>query len=214
MAKAKPVTKSKPSLKPKKATPVAAKPKRPKLPPSPMSVAFRHIHPHWRYYMIYVEMAAKEGDEDMRKLLSSFMGLPPREQNSIMPESLCELAGIKPSVLFSAVCGKLWELGQAEANLITAVNYPVVIAKTAQLAGQKNGVKDREMFHRASGFLKSPAGPSIVFNPQTLITSGPGQTQTLLEAPAIPRLPSPESTAKRLEAATPAISTTADVEST
>jgi hypothetical protein len=137
-------------------------------------VAFRHIKPTWKHYLDYVESAAREGDKEMTKFLSAYYGLTRREQSVIMPEQVCELAGVKSEVLFGAVCTQLWSAAKMEANLITAVNFPRVIERTAKSALSKGGVKDREMFHRATGFIKTPNGPSVVVNnnPQTAIVNG------------------------------------------
>ncbi len=176
-----------------------------KLQPSQLAVAFRHIHPTWKHYLDYVEAAAREGDAEMQKLMGAYVGLTRREQATIMPEQLCELAGVKPDVLFGAVCQQLWAASRMEANLITAISFPRVIERTAKSAMTKGGVKDREMFHRATGFLPQPKtqAPSVVItnNPQTLIASGKPEVRALPsmeeealemeEAVTLPMLPAP-----------------------
>lgn len=179
-----------------------------KLQPSQLAVAFRHIRPTWKHYLDYVESAAREGDKEMEKVLSTYHGLTRREQATVMPEQLCELAGVKTEVLFGAVCTQLWSASKMEANLITAVNFPRVIERTAKSALTKGGIRDREMFHKATGFIKTPTGPSISItnSPQTLITGGSGsptpnrplslpsaeeEALAMEEAITLPALPAP-----------------------
>lgn len=142
-----------------------------------MMQAFRHIKPSWRHYLDHVETAAKDGDGEMQKYMSAFYGLTRREQTTVTPEQLCELASVKTEVLFAAVCGQLWRNANIEANMITAINHPRVVEKTAKSALGKDGFKDREMFNKATGFLPTPkGGPSVVIpihnNPQTAIING------------------------------------------
>jgi hypothetical protein len=174
-----------------------------KLQPSQLAVAFRHIKPTWKHYLDYVERAAKEGDKEMTRFMGAYYGLTRREQATIMPEQVCELSGVKTEVLFGAVAAQLWCSAKMEANLITAINFPRVIERTAKNALQKGGVKDREMFHRATGFIKTPNGPSVVVNnnPQTAIVNGqtkalslPSMEEEALmmeEAITLPALPAP-----------------------
>lgn len=171
-------------------TPVAPKPAKkkskkksnlPKLPPSPMAVDFRHLKPTWRSYLDYVALAARDGDKDMAKYLVSYNQLSQREQLVHTPETLCDLSGVKPSDLFGSVCGQVWASSQREASMLIAINHPRIIEKTAKFAQQAKGVKDREMFHKGTGFLPTPKGAQISINnsPQMLQASGVGNPAAL-----------------------------------
>lgn len=142
-----------------------------KIPPSPLSVAFRHLKPSWRAYIELVETAAREGDKEMQKIISAYFALSRREQQAITPEQLCDLANVKTRDLFSAVAGTLWENSSREATMITYVEHPKVIKAIATAAKAKN-MKAAEMFGKATGFVPVPktVSPSVVIhnNPQTL----------------------------------------------
>lgn len=155
-------------------------------------MAFRHIKPSWKHYLEYVKLAAQDGDTDMLKVMGSYGGLTRHEQNTIMPEQLCGLSGVPVEALFGAVCTQLWRSSRMEANIITAAAYPRVIERTAKNAAAKGGIRDREMFHKHTGFLPSPSGPAVTINnnPQTAIVNG---TQIA------PGLPSMEEEALNLE---------------
>jgi len=160
---------------------------------SQMAVAFRHLKPSWRHYIDYCETAAKNGDPDADKLLRAYYKLTRREQVNHMPEQLCDLAGVKPEELFGIVATELWRTARMEANLIVAAAYPKVIERTAKLAETKNGFKDRELFHKATGFLPQPKGPSINID---------ASHKQLTVAPTPSKLPSMEDDALAMEHAT------------
>lgn len=110
----------------------------------------------------------------MEKYVATYSTLSKKEIASHTPEQVCDLAGIKPADLFGSVCRKLWEVSSNEASMITAIHHPIIIEKTAKFAAQKGNVRDREMFHKATGFLPSPKGITINNSPQTLIAGGGG----------------------------------------
>lgn len=176
-----------------------------KLNQSQLAVAFRHIRPTWKHYLDYVEFAAKEGDKELAKFIQAYYGLTRREQVSILPEQICELSGVKTEVLFAGVCGQLWKQSRMECNIITAVHMPKVVEKTMKRAATNQGIKDREMVHKHSGFLPTPKpapGPNIfVGNQPTAIEQGgkvislPSMEDEVLgleDATVINLLPAPE----------------------
>lgn len=176
-----------------------------KLNQSQLAVAFRHIRPSWKHYLDYVEMAVKEGDKELAKFFQAYCGLTRREQVSILPEQICELSGVKTEILFAGVCGQLWKQSKMECNIITAVHMPKVVEKTMKRAATNQGIKDREMVHKHSGFLPTPkqvSGPSIFVgnNPAAVEQGGkvitlPSMEDEVLgleDATIINLLPSPE----------------------
>lgn len=159
----------------------ASRKRLPTLPPSPMAVDFRHLKPTWRAYIDYVSMAARDGDKDMARYLASFAQLSSKEQLTHTPETLCDLSGVKPADLFGSVCGQVWASSQREASMLIAINHPRIIEKTAKFAQTAKGVKDREMFHKGTGFLPTPKGAQISINnsPQMLQATGGGSPLAL-----------------------------------
>lgn len=150
--------------------------------PSPLATVFRDIKPSWRDYIVYVDYAANEGDEDMQKVMTCFMALPKKEKREVMPERLCELAGVKPSELVGAVCAQIWAHNQAESAMAAAIAHPEVVRQTAKAARNvKWGGRDRELFFRVTGSLPDKKGTTIINNnsPQTAIVAPP-QNQSQL----------------------------------
>jgi hypothetical protein len=132
---------------------------------TPLSIAFRKIEPTWRNYIEYAAYAAKEGDEDMQKVVEVWNALPTKEKNSIMPEQVCSLAGVLPGVLVAAVSRYYWEQKHTESVISISSEHPKVLDKTAHYAKTRPFAdKDRELFFRLSGSLPDKKGTSIVIN--------------------------------------------------
>lgn len=131
---------------------------------TPVSAAFRSIQPHWRNYLEYVRLAAKNGDEDMNKVVDVFNALPKKEQRSIMPEKLCDLAGVQPHELISSVCGEIWRTKSNESSMVAAIAHPQVMDKIAEYAQTPFGYDHAELFMRATGSLPDKKGISVVVN--------------------------------------------------
>lgn len=130
-----------------------------------LSIAFRKIEPTWRNYIEYAAYAAKEGDEDMQKVVDVYNALPPKEKHTIMPEQVCSLAGILPGLLVAAVSRYYWENRHAESVISISTEHPKVLDATALFAKTLlHAEKDRELFFRLSGSLPDKKGASIVIN--------------------------------------------------
>lgn len=145
---------------------------------SPLSAAFRHIKPHWRHYLDYVSISAKAGDEDMAKIIATLNALPKKERQTIMPEKLCDLAGVQAADLFSAVASTLWQAKSTESLISMAMEHPNMIQATA-FYGQSHAdnFRDRELMFRLTNSLPDKKGSSIVINnnnnPQNLSVDNP-----------------------------------------
>lgn len=145
-------------------------PKVSELGKSPLAVAFRHLEPNWRSYIAYVDYAANDGNEDMKKIIDIFRALPQSERKKVMPETLCDLAGVRPSEVIGAVTAQVWALQSGESAMAAAILHPKVIKATGKAAlNVKRGFKDRELFLRSTGSLPDKKGTSITINntPQT-----------------------------------------------
>lgn len=147
-----------------------------KMPETPVAVAFRHIEPTWRNYIFYVKLAVDNGDQQMVKFLNVYSQLPPRERASIMPEQICDMAGVTIRELVGAVSVEVWSHHSTETVITASVNHPKMMVATA-LYGQTlpDNNKDRELFFRMTGNLPDKKGASIVINnnPQTANINNP-----------------------------------------
>jgi hypothetical protein len=147
-----------------------------KLPDTPVAVAFRHIEPTWRNYIYYVERAVESGDDDMKKFLTAYLALKPKERFVMMPEQICDLCGVIPADLVGAVAREMWTAKRCESIIEASVNHPKMI-QAVSFYGQVHGnhASDRELFFRLTGGLPDKKGASIVIhnNPQTANINNP-----------------------------------------
>jgi hypothetical protein len=128
---------------------------------SPLTVAFRHVQDGWRNYMLYVDMAARNGDLSMARFRDCYEALNPKDKWQHWPEQICELANVSPGELIGAVCRAIWESKAAESSMVSSIAHPLILMKTAELAQEPDGIKDRELFFRLTGSLPDKKGTSI-----------------------------------------------------
>jgi hypothetical protein len=128
---------------------------------SPLVMSFRHVQGGWRNYMLYVDMAARNGDLSMARFRDCYQSLTPKDRWQHWPEQICELANVSPGELIGAVCRAIWESQAAESSLVSSMAHPQVLMQTAALAQTAEGYKDRELFFRLTGSLPDKKGTSI-----------------------------------------------------
>lgn len=125
-----------------------------KIKKTPLTVAFQHLEPNWRSFMFYVDLAAKEGDKDMQKIMTAYGKLTKYEQlHFTSPEYLCELAQVQVRTLAGAVVPYLYDFGQFESTFVKSVYKPRVLARVATEALKKGPfhTKERELFLKITG---------------------------------------------------------------
>jgi hypothetical protein len=128
-------------------------------------VAFRHIRPTWRYYVRYVDYAARNGHEAMGRFIDTYLKLPPAARLRSWPEQICQLADVNPGELVGAVCRAIWEAKAAESSMISSIAHPEVLIEVAKMAKKPDHHRDRELFFRLTGSLPDRHGQSInIFN--------------------------------------------------
>ena len=132
---------------------------------TPMATAFRHIEPTWRNYIKYVAMRAKAGDEEMKKLVAAWEALTPLERREIMPEALCDLAGVNEKHLIGVVSEEYWAMQRLDSVITAASEHPRMVKATAYWGQSLSECgRDRELFFRITGGLPDKKGSSIVIN--------------------------------------------------
>jgi hypothetical protein len=127
-----------------------------------LAAAFhRQIHPNWRHYILYAEMAANTGDLAMARFIDAYKSMRAIDRLNWWPEQICELANVTPGELAGAVCRAMWDAGAAECAMIISTENPQVLKKSIQYAKKEENFKDREMFFRMAGALPEKKGTSI-----------------------------------------------------
>lgn len=140
----------------------------------------------WPLYLHSVD------DPEARAVLDVYYTIP-KYCRSVLPiEAYCLAASVSPlRVLELIVCACLRQGAQA-CSIIAAINHPRVVEKTVEMALTDDGVADRMVLHRATGFLPSPAGAKTQINIQQNASASASAPVAIVAAPP------PEQTVRRL----------------
>ena len=136
---------------------------------SPMAASFRHIPGGWRNYVLYARSSSQDGNEDMVKFVKAFDALTPKERRTVMPEQVCDLAGVKPHEAIGAITAQLWLAKSNEGMQIAAIAHPNVIKSMTYLASipTPETHNDRVLHLRTLGQLPDKKGASMTVNVNT-----------------------------------------------
>ena len=92
-------------------------------------------------------------DPDARKVLEVYRSVPESYRRLLRPEDFCHAAGVSPLRILEHITVAAVRLGVMGSAIVAAINRPRAVQKTVQRALQDDGIRDREMFHKATGFL-------------------------------------------------------------
>ncbi len=123
----------------------------------PLAAAFRFVEPTWRNYIAYVDAEARTGNADARRYVAIWQALPRKEQQSHVPEQLCELANVPAADLIAWVTRQAWVESSAKTSLVLSFMKDRVVEKTAEFAiASADNVKHAELFSRQAGLVQTP----------------------------------------------------------
>ena len=138
---------------------------------------------------------AKESDPNVVRFLDAWDALSASEQQARgAADAVCEQIGFAPLKLLRVAADAAYRFSMYTAQIIVALSYPLVVAKTVECALTDKGIADRMALHKAMGFLPTLQGRSqtsigiIMQNAQTDATTRP-----IVEAPR------PEDTIRQLD---------------
>jgi hypothetical protein len=98
-------------------------------------------------YLVFSE------DPQARAVLTAYRSVPASYRRLLRPEDFCHAAGVSPwrvlDIIVSVAVRQVVEM----SAIIGAVLHPSVVEKTLVMAMQPGGTREREMIHRATGFL-------------------------------------------------------------
>lgn len=80
---------------------------------------------------------------------------------------LCAKTGIPTSRVTEMITKVCVRAGMKASALVASLRHAEVVQKTVEYAMEKDGVQDRMMLHRATGFLPTPKGSKTVINVST-----------------------------------------------
>ena len=86
-------------------------------------------------------------------------------------EAYAVWAKISPKKLFGLIAQEMMDESEKVVELLTRVRHPDVVQGSIDVALKPGGVKDREMLHKAVGFLPTPKNSSTAINYRTHIAA-------------------------------------------
>ena len=96
-------------------------------------------------------------DPEARRVLEVYLSVPESYRRLLPPEAFCHAASVSPWRVLECITVAAVRFGAMGSAIVAAINQPRVVQKTVERALQDDGVRDRVMFHRATGFLPSGA---------------------------------------------------------
>lgn len=86
-------------------------------------------------------------------------------QRGVLPiEAFCLAAKVSPLRILEIIGGTAVRLSAQESMMISALNHPRVVEKTVKMALTDEGTYDRNVLHRAIGFLPMPRTAQTTIN--------------------------------------------------
>jgi hypothetical protein len=140
---------------------------------------------------------ASSDHADARKVLQVYYSIPRnlrmnRSNHPIIPlEAYCVAANVSPLSILAILTGEIVRLGAQASTIIAAINHPRVVQKSVEMALTDEGIEDRNLLSKATGFLPTPKGS------QTLVQVNTNATANAAAAP-VTIAPPPEQTIRRL----------------
>jgi len=123
----------------------------------PLAAAFRFVEPTWRNYIAYVDAEARTGNKDAERYVRIWQSLPRKEQQSHVPEQLCELSNVPAADLIAWVTRQAWVESSAKTSLVLSFMKDRVVEKTAEFAmASADNIKHAELFSRQAGLVQTP----------------------------------------------------------
>jgi hypothetical protein len=102
---------------------------------------------------------------DAKKLLEFCQRIKFANREKVPFEAMCLAAGVDVMTIFGALILAARDVSRAESALITMTEHPSVVQATVDFAKRSEfASKDREMVHKAVGWLPTPKGSSVNVN--------------------------------------------------
>lgn len=110
------------------------------------------------------QILAMSESPDALRVLAMYRRIPKGMSEHLPIEAFCVAAKYSPQALLGDITGILVRQGATASAIITAVNQARVVQKTVDMALTDEGFSDRELFHKATGFLPTPQKGIKVIN--------------------------------------------------
>lgn len=112
----------------------------------------------WPHYL------ASDDHPDAKKVLLAYHSLPHYCRHLLSIEAFCVAAKVSPLSILGILVGTIVRKGASGRTIIAMVNQPRVVQKSVEMALTDEGIADRELLAKATGFLPSPKGAQTIIN--------------------------------------------------
>jgi hypothetical protein len=102
-----------------------------------------------------LDFLESSGCPEARKVLQSCLSIPESYRRLLPPEAFCHAAGVSPWSVLEAVTVVAVRRGAMASAIIASLNHPRTVQKTVEIALRDDGFGERELLHRAMGFIPS-----------------------------------------------------------
>jgi hypothetical protein len=103
-----------------------------------------------------LEYLRNSEDPEARKVVEVYYSVPESYRRLLRPEDFCHAAGVSPWRVLEFITVVAVRQGAQSSAMVASMLGPRVVAKTVERALQDDGIRERRMLLRATGFL--PAG--------------------------------------------------------
>lgn len=125
-----------------------------------------------------IEALLCDDSPDALKFHAKYASISPSDREYLALEEIAILAGLSPRELIQTVTGAMYTQTQDRQKAIVLRSQSKIVQKTIKMALRDRGEKDRDMFHRATGFLPTGKGTVINLNQQNNTQNQPAQLST------------------------------------
>ena len=100
-----------------------------------------------------LEYLRSSSDPSARKVLEAYDSVPESYRRLLRPEDFCHAAGVSPWRVLEIITVVAVRQAAQASDIVAAVMHPRVVMKTIERALQDDGIRERRMLHKATGFL-------------------------------------------------------------
>jgi hypothetical protein len=140
----------------------------------------------WPHYL------SSDDHADARKVLLAYHSIPHYCRDVLPIEAFCVAAKVSPLSILGILVGSIVRMGAAARTVIAMVNQPRVVQKSVDMALTDDGIADRELLAKATGFLPTPKGAQTIINVDNKSSATANAQSAVVDAPP------PEQTIRRL----------------
>ena len=100
-----------------------------------------------------LEYLRNSQDPEARKLLQVYYSVPESYRRLLRPEDFCHAAGVSPWRVLEIITVVAVRQGAQSSAIVASILHLRVVAKTVEMALRDDGIRERRMLHKATGWL-------------------------------------------------------------